>query len=83
MECESECESECASVSPIRIDDIDSFDIIGNIGNIGNIGDNGDIENYCQRERCVSISAYSSGCHLPIEDFETFHYSPLRGNFAS
>ena len=62
------------SVSLIRFGDID---IIGNIDSFGNI------KTYCKRERCVSISAYSSGCHLPIGDFETFHYSPLRGNFAA
>ena len=61
-----ECESECANVSPIRIGNIDSF---GNIDNFDNVGNIGEIENYCQRERCVSISAYRSGCHLPIGDF--------------
>ena len=71
-----ECESESVSVPLVRIGDIGSIGSIDNIDNIGNI------KTYCQRERCVSISAYSSGCHLPIGDFETFHYSPLRGNFA-
>ena len=82
-----QCESECASVSLIRIGDIDIIDNIdsfGDIDNFDNIGNIGEFENYCQRERCVSISAYthSSGYLLPIGDFETFYYSPLRGNFA-
>ena len=71
-----ECESECASVSLIRIGDID---IIDNFDNIGNIGE---IENYCQREQSVTIYERSASI-LPIGDFETFHYSPLRGNFAA
>ena len=74
-----ECESECANVSPIRIGNIDSF---GNIDNFDNVGNIEDIENYCKRERCVTLYERSASI-LPIEDFETFHYSPLRGNFAS
>ena len=70
-----ECESESVIISPIHIGNIDSFDNIGDIGNIG------DIEDYCQRERCVTLYGRSASI-LPIEDFETFHYSPLRGNFA-
>ena len=71
-----ECESESAVVSSIHIGDIDSF------GNIGDIGSIGKVETYCQNQRCVHLSAYSSASILPIEDFETFYYSPLRGNFA-
>ena len=47
--------SECEGMSIIgitRIGNIDSFDNIGNIGNIIGIGE---IENYCQRERCVTL----------------------------
>ena len=32
------------------------------------------------RRHCDHLSAFEG--HLPIGDFETFHYSPLRGNFA-
>ena len=71
--------SECASVSLIDITCIGGID---NIDSIGDIGDIGESVTYCQNERYVSLSAYSSGCVPPIEDFETFHYSPLRGNFA-
>ena len=80
-----ECESECVSVSPIRIGDIDIIDIIGyidNFDNFDNIGNIGEIENYCQRERCVTLYGRSASI-LTIGDFETFHYSPLRGNFAA
>ena len=83
MECESECESECASVSPIRIGDID---IIGNIDSFGIIGDIagiGESVTYCLSERCVPLSYRHSGTLLPIREYETFHYSPLRGNFAA
>ena len=81
-----QCESESASVSPIHIDsigDIGNIDSFDNIGNIGSIDDIGEVKTYCQRERYVPLSVYSSGSLPPIEDFETFHYSPLRGNFAS
>ena len=74
--------SECEDMSIIgitRIGNIDSFDNIGNIGNIIGIGE---VEPYCQNQRCVHLSAYSSASILPIENFETFHHSPLRGNFA-
>ena len=37
----------------------------------------------CQREWCVHITITYSGCLILIGDFETFHYSPLRGNFAA
>ncbi len=61
-----ECESESANVSPIRIGDID---IIGNIGNIGNIED---IENYCKRERCVTLYGRSASI-LPVRKKAIIH----------
>ena len=59
------------------IGNIDSFVIIGDIANIG------ESVTYCLNERCVPLSYRHSGTLLPIRDYETFHYSPLRGNFAS
>ena len=69
-----ECESECANVSPIRIGDIDI---------IGNIGDIKESVTYCLSERCVPLSYRHNGTLLPIRKYVTFHYSPLRGNFAA
>ena len=52
--------------------------IVESIYGIGTIGE---IEAY-KRERCVHISTTYSGCLILIGGFETFNYSPLRGNFA-
>ena len=85
MECESECKSECANVSIVSIGDIDIIDNIGNIDSFGNIGriDNiGESETHCQRERSIHLSYSHSGTLLPIREYETFDYSPLRGNSA-
>ena len=71
------------SVSLVRIGDIDIIGNIDSFGNIGRIDNIGESETHWQRERCIPLSYSHSGTLLPIREYETFHYSPLRGNFAS